>query len=77
MLGRRLRALGLQLLRRAEAAVGFALGQQPLGVLGVNVQPLRLAVRAVVALCPARLQLPGPPSQSSPSQCRSSMSWVS
>ena len=38
-----------QLLGRAEAAVGLALGQQLLGVLGINLQPLGLAIRANVA----------------------------
>ncbi len=43
-------ALGFQLLRGAEAAVGLALGQQALGVLSVDLQPFGLAIGAEIAL---------------------------
>ena len=39
-------AIVLELLRRAEAVVGLAAGEQLVGVRGVEVQPLRLAVGA-------------------------------
>ena len=44
MLGGGLAALGLQLFWRAEAAICLAFVQQALRVLGVNVQPLGLAI---------------------------------
>jgi len=43
-------ALGFKLLRRAEAAIGFARGEELFGVRGVEVKPLGLAVGAVSAL---------------------------
>jgi hypothetical protein len=64
MLRDRQQALNLKFIRSAEAAVGLAFRQQALGVLGVNLQPLGLAIGPVLA-------------QWMPSQCRSSMSWVS
>ena len=42
-------ALSFQLFRGAEAAVGFALVQQLLGVSGVDIEALRLAIGAVCA----------------------------
>ena len=44
-----LAALLFQLFRSAEARIGFAFAQQLLGVLGVDIQPLRLAVGTVAA----------------------------
>jgi len=41
--------LRLELLRSAEAAVRLAFGQQALGMLGVDRQPLRLTIRPMVA----------------------------
>ena len=43
-------ALGFELFRGAEAAVGLAIGEEALGVLGVEVEALGLAVGAVGAL---------------------------
>ena len=51
LLSNRKGALGFELFRSAKAAVGFALGKQALGVLGIDMQPLGLAVGAVVAGC--------------------------
>src|ERR1017187_4073991 len=42
-------ALGFKLFRRAETAVGFALGKQALSVLGIDRQPLRLTIGSVGA----------------------------
>ena len=41
--------LGLELLRRAETIVGVAAVEQPLGVLGIEGEALRLAVGPAVA----------------------------
>ena len=49
MLRDRQQALNLKFIRSAEAAVGLAFRQQALGVLGVNLQPLGLAIGPVLA----------------------------
>ena len=41
-------ALGLEFLGGAEAGIGFAIAQQPLGMFGVDVKPFRLAIGTVV-----------------------------
>ena len=48
--GERRLPLGVELLRRAEAVIGVIAGEQLVGVRRVEVQPLRLAVRAVRAV---------------------------
>ena len=49
MRGGGLGALGFEFVWGAEAAVSFAFGEEPLGVLGVDRQALGLTVRAVLA----------------------------
>ncbi len=61
-------ALGFEFFRGAEAAIGFALGQQPRGVLCVDGEALGLTIGAVVALVGFEALWPGPSSQSMPSQ---------
>jgi hypothetical protein len=62
----------LQLLRGAEATVGFAFGEQAVCVLAIDPEGAPTAGTARVGL-----RLPGPSSQSRPSHNKSSMSWVS
>ena len=52
MRGGGLGALGFELLRGAEAAVGLALGEQALGVLGVDVPAARIGGRGRGRPCP-------------------------
>ncbi len=49
MLGGSFCSLGLQFFIGAEATIGLAFAQEPVGVLGVNLQPLGLAVGRVRA----------------------------
>ena len=69
--------LGLQLRFRAETAVGLALGQQLLGVLGVNLQPRGLAVGAKFTLLRA-VRLAGAfiPVQAEPAQVFNELRFV-
>src|SRR6516162_3769425 len=40
-------ALALQFFLRAEAEIGFALGQQPLGMFTIEIEPVTLAIRHI------------------------------
>ena len=71
----RLFALTIQLLCRTKTAVGATSSEQAIGMFAINFQPLRLPIGSVRAFTVARL--PGPSSQSKPSQRKSSNSCAS